>query len=312
MPCCRASSSDQPPRVHPGIVGEEPGQEVRRVVRLQPRRLVRRHRERRRVRLAEPEARELRHRGPGLLGGRRGRRRARVAAPGSPRGTPAASPRGPGGDGCGRRRSGRSRRSRRASGSPARGRRSRRTSPERRTQVGVDVDRRLHAQPPAQVRRDHVGLHRPGTEQRDVDDQVLPPGGLELLEQLALAGRLDLEAAERVGGADQLERGGSRRARSGRGRPSRRSCARSRPGRGASTRASGCPGRRASGSRAARRRPCRPGSSGGRSRSARAAPGRPGRGSTARCRTGAGRCGVGSRPAARPPGTAARAGGVAG
>ena len=31
--------------------------------------------------------------------------------------------------------------------------------------------------------------------------------GLELLEQLALAGRLDLEAPERVGGADQLERG---------------------------------------------------------------------------------------------------------
>ena len=77
---------------------------------------------------------------------------------------------------------------------------------ERRAQVGVDVDRLLHAHPAAQVRLDHVGLHRPGTEQRDVDDQVLPPGGLELLEQLALAGRLDLEAAERVRGADQLER----------------------------------------------------------------------------------------------------------
>ena len=70
----------------------------------------------------------------------------------------------------------------------------------------MDVDRLLHPHPAAEVRLDHVRLHRPGTEQRDVDDQVLPPGGLELLEQLALARRLDLEAAERVRGADQLER----------------------------------------------------------------------------------------------------------
>ena len=104
--------------------------------------------------------------------------------------------------------------------------------------------------------------------------------GLELLEQLALAGRLDLEAAERVRGADQLERRAVVERRSGRDRPSRRWCARSRRARGASTRASARRGCRASGSRAARRRPCRPGPCGGRSRSARAAPARPGRGST--------------------------------
>jgi hypothetical protein len=32
-----------------------------------------------------------------------------------------------------------------------------------------------------EVRRHHVGLHRSGTEQRDVDDQVLEPVGLKLL-----------------------------------------------------------------------------------------------------------------------------------
>ena len=76
---------------------------------------------------------------------------------------------------------------------------------KRRAERRVRVDRAFHPVPAVQVRADHVGLHRARAEQRDVDDQVLPPSRLELLEQLALAGRLDLEAAEGVGGPDQLE-----------------------------------------------------------------------------------------------------------
>ena len=60
--------------------------------------------------------------------------------------------------------------------------------------------------PAVEEGRDHVGLHRAGTKQRDVDDEVGPFVRLELLQELPLAGRLDLEAPERVGAADQLER----------------------------------------------------------------------------------------------------------
>ena len=76
---------------------------------------------------------------------------------------------------------------------------------QRRTQVGMRVGRAREPGTPGDVGPDHVGFHRAGTEQRDVDDQVLEPLGLELLEQLALSRRLDLEATEGVGGADQLE-----------------------------------------------------------------------------------------------------------
>ena len=120
---------DQAPRIHAGVVGEQAGDQVRRVVRLQPRALVGRHRERGRVRLAEPEARELRHGVPDLLGGLAVDPAFGGLARGTPRGTPAASPRGRGGAGCGRRRSRCSRRAPPAFGSPARGRRSPRTSP---------------------------------------------------------------------------------------------------------------------------------------------------------------------------------------
>ena len=49
---------EEPLRVHAGVVREHPGEEVRRVVGLEPRRLVRGQRERGRVRLAEAERRE--------------------------------------------------------------------------------------------------------------------------------------------------------------------------------------------------------------------------------------------------------------
>jgi len=71
----------------------------------------------------------------------------------------------------------------------------------------VRVLRLRPALPGAQERVDHVGLHRPGPEQRDVDDQVAERLGGELADQLALAGRLDLEAAEGLRGPDQPEGG---------------------------------------------------------------------------------------------------------
>ena len=51
---------------------------------------------------------------------------------------------------------------------------------------------------------DHVGLHGAGAEEGDVHDEVVELPRLELADELALAGRLDLEAAEGVGGADHL------------------------------------------------------------------------------------------------------------
>lgn len=74
-----------------------------------------------------------------------------------------------------------------------------------RSQVGVRVGRTFPPLPSAQVGPDHVGLHRSGPEQRDLDDQILEPLGLQLLQQFALAGTLDLEAPEGVGGADEFE-----------------------------------------------------------------------------------------------------------
>ncbi len=74
---------------------------------------------------------------------------------------------------------------------------------ERGAQVVVQVDRRVPALPRAQERRDHVGLHRPGAEQRDVGDEVVEGLGRELADELALPRRLDLEAAQGVRGAHE-------------------------------------------------------------------------------------------------------------
>jgi hypothetical protein len=70
---------------------------------------------------------------------------------------------------------------------------------------GVRVDRCFVPVTASEERGDHVGLHRAGAEQRDVDDEIVPSRRLELLQQFALTGRLDLETADRVGGADQFE-----------------------------------------------------------------------------------------------------------
>ncbi len=198
---------DQAARVHAGLVRQHAGQKVRRIVGLEPGRLIRRHREGCRVGLAEPEGGERPHLLPDPLGGRVVQPQVLLGAtqepppdlldlevvgqvPSDAVGLREVAPRDRG------------------------------DRPHHLLVVddhaegllgplaerGVQVHRPLHAGPSAQERRDHVGLHRAGTEQRDVDDQVLPPLGLELLQQLPLARRLDLEAPERVRGADQLER----------------------------------------------------------------------------------------------------------
>ena len=73
---------------------------------------------------------------------------------------------------------------------------------EDRAQVVVEVGRRLPALLGLQVGGDHVALDRPGPEQRDVGDDVVEGVDAGLADQLALAGRLDLEHPEGLGGRD--------------------------------------------------------------------------------------------------------------
>ena len=77
---------------------------------------------------------------------------------------------------------------------------------QRRPQVRVQVLRVLPALPGPQERGHHVRLDRAGAEQRDVGDQVVERLRPELADQLALTGRLDLEAAEGVRRPDQRVR----------------------------------------------------------------------------------------------------------
>ena len=116
---------------------------------------------------------------------------------------------------------------------------------QRELEVGVRVDGVPPAVPGHEERRDHVALHRPGPEQRDVDDEVLERLRPELADQLPLPGRLDLEHAERAGAADQLEGRPGRRAGRRRCRRSRRRPGPPRRWRARSPTASGCPAGRA-------------------------------------------------------------------
>ena len=198
---------DQPLRVHAGVVGEHPGEERRRVVGLEPGRLVGRQRERRRVRLAEPERRErLEHR-PDLVDGGHV-----VAAGEGPRPQPhldlllavRAAHRPARLVGLGQ-------------GDPGEGRDDLEHllvedhHPagvlEGVAQVLVQVLGLGPALPGPEERRDHVALDRPGPEQRDVGDQVAERLRAELADQLALPRRLDLEHAQGAGGLDQGEGG---------------------------------------------------------------------------------------------------------
>ena len=195
---------DQALGIHARVVGEDAGQERRRVMPLQPRRLVGGQRERGGVGLAEAEGRErLQHlpdvvddallvsalqRGRDepaahvLLALRRAERPARLVAVGV---GAAGHDRDDLDDllvedhdaaGLG----------------------------ERRDEVGVQIAGVSPAVAGAEERHHHVGLHRPGPEQADVDDDVVELGRPELAHQLALARRLDLETAEGLGAADHV------------------------------------------------------------------------------------------------------------
>ena len=195
---------DQPLGVHAGVVGEHPGQEVGGPVGLEPGRLVGRQRERRGMGLAEAERRErLEHRPHPLHD------RERVAVAQGAREEPelglghpvdvaerAASLVGLGV--VDPREAGDDLDDLLVEDHDAVG------LLEDRPQVGVEVGRLAPALLDLEVGGDHVALDRPRPEQRDVGDDL--PEGLDtgLADQLALAGRLDLEDAEGPGAADHL------------------------------------------------------------------------------------------------------------
>ena len=72
--------------------------------------------------------------------------------------------------------------------------------------AGVEVFRRTPVLTGQQERGDHVGLDRARTKQRNVDDEVLEGLRPELADQLTLTRTLNLKAPQRVRGPDQPER----------------------------------------------------------------------------------------------------------
>ena len=205
---------------------DEPDQELGRVEQLEERRLVGGPRERRRVRLGEPEARERRDLAEQLLGvvlGHAG------LAQRSPRRTGGgASP---------------SRCSSATCPSPAGSRPIRPgVKPgdldgdphdlllvedhahrvlEDRLEAGVEVGHRLQALLAAQVRVDGVALDGARPDDRDLDDEVVEVLRPRLGQRLHLGPALDLEDAHGVGRLEHLEdlRDRPRAAGRGRGRP---------------------------------------------------------------------------------------------
>ena len=199
---------DQPLGIHAWVVGEHPGQEGRRMVCLEPGRLVGRQGERRGMGLAEAERPERLEHLPHpfddpqvVAAGQCGRhepdphlRLALGVAEGAPDlvGLGEGAARHPRHDlqdllvehhdavGLG----------------------------QRIHQVGVGVFGLPPALPGFKERPHHVALDRPRPEQRDVDDEVLEGLRGELADQLALPRRLDLETAEGLGRLDQGERVG--------------------------------------------------------------------------------------------------------
>ena len=178
---------DQPPGIHAGVVGQQPGEELREEVRLEPGAAIGRHGERRRVRLAEPERGEGRDLLPHRLGiiasepalDRLGHRPdVDLLGPVLVRQLPPQQVR---------------------VGQVAPG--QRRQGPhhllvvddhpvgltQHRLERRMGVDGLLVAMPSLDERRDHVGLHRTGTEQRDLGDEVAELVGLEPAEQLLLS-----------------------------------------------------------------------------------------------------------------------------
>ena len=196
---------EQPLGVHARVVGEDTGEEGRRVVRLEPGGLVGRHGEGGGVRLAEAEGGEGGEHRPDAVdvlrrvaAGRRGRppplldASLPLGAAHRPAHLVGLREGGPGrlGDdpqhllvedddplGLG----------------------------ERRDESVVEELRPRPAVPGLEEGADHVRLHRSGTEEGDVDDEVVELGRGELADELALPRALDLEAPERAGRADHRE-----------------------------------------------------------------------------------------------------------
>ena len=178
---------DEPLGVHARVVGEHPGQEVRRPVRLEPGRLVGRQRERRRVGLAEAERGERLEDLPDPLDHGQG-----VAPAQRPGEEPHLRLRHP---------------LQVAEGAPLLVGLGVGDAGEQRdhldhllveddhamglaedgAQVVVEVRRRLPALLDVEVRGDHVALDRPRPEQRDVGDDVGEGVDTGLADQLALA-----------------------------------------------------------------------------------------------------------------------------
>ena len=63
---------------------------------------------------------------------------------------------------------------------------------------------RLFLRAPAQIRMHHVALDRPGTDDRDLDHEVVELLRLQPRQHRHLRARLDLEHADRVGAADHV------------------------------------------------------------------------------------------------------------
>ena len=197
----------QPLRIHPGVVGEQPRVEGRGVVHLEPGRLVRRHGEGDRVRLAEavraeglddlpgtrdhfwlvaPLSRQLREPDADLtlqLG-------FRQQPPHPVRLVPAAAGHDPqdlddllmeDDHSVG--------------------------LAQRLGQIGVRITRGGASVPGLDEGAHHVGGDRSRPEERDIDDQIVEVGGLQPPHQITLARRFDLEAAQRLGGTDEPVRG---------------------------------------------------------------------------------------------------------
>ena len=77
-----------------------------------------------------------------------------------------------------------------------------RVSLEDRLEAGVGVGHLLLAGAASQVGMDGVALHRAGTDDRDLDDEILEALRPCLWQRLHLGARLDLEHADRVGRLD--------------------------------------------------------------------------------------------------------------
>ena len=75
---------------------------------------------------------------------------------------------------------------------------------EERLEIGVQELRCAQALTCVNEGRNHVGFHRAGAEEGDVDRDVVEAAYIEFADELSLPWRLNLEAAERAALGDHL------------------------------------------------------------------------------------------------------------